>query len=87
MQNEMNKSNYYFYSALVCAVWFTLTSFLWTYLANVFISFPFGLIGWFLWYKGKQIEVPNKRYKTIAIILIVGLLVSLFTLLYFLFYE
>jgi len=63
--------------ALVCGVWFLLTGWIWTYLSNLFLSYPVGLVGLFFWYQGKKIN-PTSLYNKIAlIILIVGMVVSL----------
>lgn len=80
--SENNKSNLFFYGSLVCAIWFALTASLWAYLANVFISFPVGVVSLFLCYKEKQIAPDNNRYKITLSILIAGAVVSLISLLF-----
>ena len=69
------KSN--FYLALVAAIWFLLTCWIWTYFANVFISFPFGIFAFLLWRKGKQVDDQKERYKIIYWLLILGVVVGL----------
>jgi hypothetical protein len=39
--------------ALLCALWFLMTSWIWIYYANIVISFPIGLIALWLWKKGR----------------------------------
>ena len=31
--------------ALLCAIWFVLTAWFWTYFANLLLSYPVGLVG------------------------------------------
>ena len=84
---QFTKYNLIFYSALVSAIWFMLTSALWTLLMNLVISFPFGLLSLLLWYSGKRMDDRKKRYNTILIILLIGVLVSAASLVYFWMYE
>jgi hypothetical protein len=42
--------------ALVCAVWFLLLGWMWVYFFNVILVFPFAIIGFFLWRKGRAAE-------------------------------
>ncbi len=79
---ENNKSNLYFYSSLVCAIWFALTVSLWVYFANLFISLPVGIISLYTMHKGKQIDENNNRYRITTSILIAGVVVSLIVLLF-----
>lgn len=81
---EKNKtSGFYFYGALLAAIWFALTAWLWTYFANIFISLPLGILSFYLLKKGKQIDPNKNRYNITISILIAGIVVSLITLLYF----
>ncbi len=81
---EKNKTiGFYFYSALVCAIWFALTAWIWTYFANIFISFPFGILSFYLLKKGKQMDLNKNRYSITISILITGVVVSLIALLFF----
>jgi hypothetical protein len=75
-----NKHNIIFYISLALAIWFTLTAYAWTYYMNVFISFPFGIISFILWQRGKKNDPNSKRYRYIAIILAIGVVVSLVAL-------
>jgi len=81
------KANLYFFTSLILAIWFALTSYIWTYLANLIISLPFGIISLLLWRKGKEMDSRPKRYKIIAVTLVIGIILSLITLVYFLVNE
>jgi len=81
------KVNLCYYASLICAIWFTLTSAAWTYLANVVISFPFGLASFLLLRAGKKIEGRTNRFKTIEIILIVGCVVSFVVFMGFMIFD
>jgi len=78
----MNKfnSNLWFAIALICAIWFMLTSWFWTYGMNVIISFPFGLLSYIFWRRGKKNMDQKTRYKVVGIILLFGVLSSVGTL-------
>jgi hypothetical protein len=81
------KYNGLYYTALVCAVWFMLTSVLWTYAANFIISFPFGLLSWLLWLWGKGRDAKKQRYKKIGAILLFGVFLAFASLMYFIAFE
>jgi hypothetical protein len=78
------KANFYFILSLVLAIWFALTSFIWVYLANMVISLPAAYISMRLWKKGKDIDNKPKRYKIINVILVIGFILLLISLPYFL---
>ena len=40
--------------ALGCAIWFALTSWVWAYLINVWMSLPMGLIATGLWWRSRN---------------------------------
>lgn len=83
MENS-TKVNLYFYSSLVCALWFVLTSWCWFYLANVIFSFPVGVVSLYLWYQGQKTEVGSLRFSILKYVLVLGVasavvsLISLF---------
>jgi hypothetical protein len=81
--NETKKINFYFYGSLFLAIWFALTGFIWTYLANIFISFPFGVLSFYLLNKGKQIDPNKSRYWITISFLVAGGIVSLIALMFF----
>ncbi|MFV0469103.1 MAG: hypothetical protein ACK5MK_09285 [Dysgonomonas sp.] len=69
-----------FATAILFAVWFAATGWVWVYYANIIYALPFGIASLLIWLKLKK--DGNKRNKTIPIILIVGLFFSLGWLLY-----
>ena len=70
--------------ALVCAIWFLLTSWLWAYMINLIISWPVAIIGLILWKLGKN-ETPDSAVNKIAFWLFVaGFFISAIALLTFL---
>jgi hypothetical protein len=71
------KSRITFYNnmALLCGIWFLLTAWLWTYLMNLVISLPFGILGMILWLKGKKADPANKWSKITLIVLLAGVAV------------
>ncbi|UPT67668.1 MAG: hypothetical protein M0D57_03070 [Sphingobacteriales bacterium JAD_PAG50586_3] len=77
---RINKYDLLYWSALLFALWFALTAWLWTYLANLVISLPMGIISIILWYKGVSSDPNANRYRIIPIIWGVGILVSLVVL-------
>jgi hypothetical protein len=62
--------------ALLCALWFLLTSWIWIYYVNTVISFPIGLIAFWFWNSGKQERRGDAVRKITSIVLILGALVS-----------
>ncbi|HVD96590.1 MAG TPA: hypothetical protein VNB90_00205 [Cytophagaceae bacterium] len=81
------KTGYYFYASLLFALWFALTSAFWTYFINLFISFPFGILSFYLARKGASVDTNANRYKIIRILLIAGVAVSLISLIILLIYN
>ena len=79
---KIKKGDFFFYLSLVCAIWFALTSGLWTYFANVVLSLPFGIISLILWMKGKKTDARKERYRFVPIILIVGLIIAIVSFIY-----
>lgn len=74
----IQKNDAFFLLGLMAAIWFALTSWLWAYWAALVISYPFGLISYFLWQK---IQAENRqRNRFIPIILGLGVLSSVITL-------
>jgi len=70
-------SKWYNGIALVFAIWFALTSWLWTYLMNIFISYPFGVVALLLYLKRRKIEPESKANKSVLLILIAGWIISI----------
>lgn len=71
-------------TALICAIWFLLAGWVWTYLVNLFIAYPIGLLGLYFWFKGKADEQKNTLNRVVLLILVSGILVSIVT--FFLYY-
>lgn len=77
------KIDYYFIFGVICAVWFMLTSWFWVYYLNLIFSLPIGIIGYFLYAKGKKLNPEKENYKYILHILALGIVFSLFMLIEF----
>lgn len=76
MEKILKKANFYFYAALICAVWFSMTSYFWAYYANLFFSLPFAILSLVLRHYGLKIDENPGRYKLVLGILVVGVLIS-----------
>jgi len=69
--------------AILCGVWFCLTGWLWTFLLNLVIAYPIGLLGFCMWLAAYQVN-PNDKKNTVAIALLgLGLVSSLVALFLF----
>lgn len=66
--------------SILCGVWFLLTSWFWVYLFCVFFSYPVGLIGIALWWRGQKKDPQNKGLKASLYLHILGLTSSIITL-------
>lgn len=77
MVKNLKKANFYFYAALICAVWFSLTSYFWAYYANLFFSLPFAILSLVLRHFGLKVDENPGRYKFVIGVLVLGVLVSL----------
>ena len=75
------KGYWYTYVALVCAVWFALTGWVWTYLFNIFFSYPFGALALLLYFFEKKKNPQNDLNKWTAVVLAVGWLASILAML------
>lgn len=71
----MKKNDVLFLLGLIAAVWFALTAWIWAYYAALFISYPFGLIAFFIRRSLRNNEAP--RNNIISGILISGLIFSI----------
>lgn len=86
MEGKSNAKLYYLF-AIICGTWFLVTSWFWLYYANLIISYPVGLIGLFLWSRGKKLN-PGSRANPIALwLLIAGLATSLIALVILFFFN
>lgn len=62
--------------ALLCAIWFLLLGWMWVYYVNIIFVFPFAILGFFLWRKGRAAE--KKILNTVVgWLLFAGLVTSL----------
>lgn len=77
----------YFYLSLVSGLWFALTAPAWSYLANMFISLPFGLLSYVLWQAGRRKEPHFRPYGWIPWLWIAGGLLAAVSLVYYLVFE
>jgi hypothetical protein len=84
MEGKSTAKLYYLFS-IICGTWFLITGSVWVYLVNLIVSYPVGLIGIFLWWRGKKLN-PGSRANKIALWLHIaglGLSVISFVILYF----
>ena len=58
--------------ALACAIWFALTSWIWAYLMNVWMSLPVGLIATGLWLRSRKLGHRSTVSRATGTILVVG---------------
>jgi len=70
-------SKWYTKLAMVFAIWFALTSWLWTYLMNIFISYPFGVIALLLFLKERKRDPQNVLNNRVLLVLIAGWIISI----------
>lgn len=66
--------------SILCGIWFLLTSWFWVYLFCLFFSYPVGLIGMVLWWRGQKRDPKNKWLKASLYLHILGLASSIITL-------
>ena len=69
------KAAYFNTGSLVCGTWFLLTGWFWVYYINLIIALPIGILGAYLWKKGKD-TLPGAMLNRIAGILLVAGVVS-----------
>jgi hypothetical protein len=81
----ITKNDILFWTGILLALWFGLTGIAWTYWAALIIAYPAGLASFLIWRSIKSEK--KRRTKIIPIILMVGLIVSLSTLTYFLIFD
>jgi O-antigen/teichoic acid export membrane protein len=81
----VRKNDILFFIGITTAIWFAWTGMVWTYAAALIIAYPVGLISLFIWTKIRNENRPRTKY--IPIILLIGLTLSLSTLVYFLIFD
>lgn len=74
-----------FITALLFALWFSITGVIWVYWLNIIFAYPFGIVSFFIWKKIKK--DGKKRNKIVLILLILGLIASLSALLLMLLFN
>ena len=67
--------------AILLSVWFAITSGLWVYYMNLVISFPIGILAFLLWKYSKKKYGSTLLNKIAGIILLIGMTISLISLL------
>lgn len=72
--------------ALLCAIWFLLFGWFWTFLINVIFVFPFAIAGFFLWRKGRESE-KKQLNKITGWLLLAGVVTSIGTLIAFIVFN
>lgn len=75
----ITKNDIKFTVALICAICFAFLGMIWVYWIALIIGYPFGLVSFFIWRTLQK--APRKRNKAIPLILVLGLVISLATLL------
>jgi hypothetical protein len=73
--------------ALIFTIWFVLTCAVWTYLANVVLSFPAGLLGLLFWRIGRKYDKELKLGRVVLWLLKFGVCFSITMLLLFLLFD
>jgi hypothetical protein len=73
----VTNNKWYTWVALVFAIWFALTSWLWAWLLNIFLSYPFGLAALIIYFIGRKHAPGNKLNRAVLIILALGWLSSI----------
>lgn len=78
---KITRNDILFIIAILFALWFAAAGWLWVYYANIIYALPFGIASLTIWFWIKK--DGKKRNKAIPILLLIGTLVSLVMLLYF----
>ncbi len=84
---KARQTNFIFFLSFTLALWFAIFGSYWTYGAALVIAYPAGISSLLLWQIGKRRDPKVKRYKSIPIILAVGLTLSLSVLVYLLIFD
>jgi uncharacterized membrane protein YdcZ (DUF606 family) len=69
--------------ALVCAIWFAITGWIWTWLFAIFFSYPVGLIALLIYLFERRKNPENSLNNKILWILIAGWIASILAMLLF----
>jgi len=85
---DSNKTRFFYGGvALICAIWFFLTSWFWAYAVNLILSYPVGILGLFFWNKARKIDPGSTLNKVSFVLLAAGLLISLIFLVIIIFFN
>ena len=76
LQISLHRAGVYANLAILCGMWFLLTGWLWTYLANLVIAYPVGITGFFLWRKARALDPDNRKGQIAIAIHGLGLAIS-----------
>lgn len=80
MSTPATRNRTYNIIAICCGVWFILTGSFWTYLANLFVSYPFAILGFFMWRAARRNGSTDKLNRAALILLSIGAIMSVVSL-------
>ncbi len=63
--------------ALLCGIWFLLSGWMWMFLMNLVISYPFAILGFILWNSARKTAPKSILNRVAGGFLIAGLVASL----------
>ncbi|RYG17087.1 MAG: hypothetical protein EOO07_11865 [Chitinophagaceae bacterium] len=72
---KATKNDILFTLALLFAIWFSVTAYIWVYWLAAIFSYPFGIASYLIWNYLKT--DGKKRNKIIPIVLLIGIVFSL----------
>lgn len=76
----IKKNDVKFVVAMLSALWFTASAYIWVYFFAIIFSYPFGLISLLLWYNLRKEQ--DSRAKYILLLLIIGFVISMSAILF-----
>jgi hypothetical protein len=79
----MKKRYIYHYLALVLAIWFAISSYFWVYYINLVVSFPAGILSFYMFNKAKKQHSNLVFEKAIVFFLLTGCLTAFCSLFMF----
>lgn len=75
----MKKARTLYIISLIFGIWFLLFGWIWTYLANLVLAYPFGIAAFLLWWFARKLD-PENRLNTICIrVILTALVLSILT--------
>ncbi len=80
MSTSSGKNRTYNIIAICCGLWFILTGSVWVYFANLFLSFPLAILGFYFWYRARKNGSTDKWNLAGLILLATGAVMSFVTL-------